>query len=190
MNGRTRDEPVWTLAQVDAFAEDAHRGQTRNTGDETAPDVPYIVHPRAVVAILRDEHPDKSLHADWIAATALLLDVLEDCDVHPDTLTTLFGAEICAAVRALSKQMRAVEGAVKSDEQYWKVLAQSPLVLRQIKGADRIDNLRSCLRWPRERLARKDLSETPAQLLPMLVDDPWLYTTLAGLLIELRRAYP
>ena len=111
MNGRTRDEPVWTLAQVDAFAEDAHRGQTRNTGDETAPDVPYIVHPRAVVAILRDEHPDKSLHADWIAATALLHDVLEDCDVHPDTLTTLFGAEICAAVRALSKQMRAVEGA-------------------------------------------------------------------------------
>lgn len=180
----------WTLNDVDAFAAQAHHGQTRNGGDGTAPEVPYIVHPRAVRDILLHEHPDPTLHEPWVLATALLHDVLEDCLVHPDDMTTAFGSNVCAAVRALSKEMRMVDGATKSDDQYWTVLAQSPLVVRQIKAADRVDNLRSCLRWPRDRLARKYLVETPVKLLPLVVDDPFLYATLADLLAQLRRAVP
>lgn len=185
-----RPVAIWTLQEVDDFAAHAHRDQTRNTGDNTAPDVPYIVHPRAVRDVLALEHPDPALRADWVLAIALLHDVLEDCDVHPDEVTARFGAEVCAGVRALSKELKAVELAVKSSEQYWKVLEQSPLVLRQIKGADRVDNLRSCLRWPREKLARKYLVETPERLLPMLAEDPWLHQTLTDLLAQLRLQYP
>ena len=181
---------TWTLQDVDDFAARAHAGQTRNTGDGTAEDVPYIVHPRAVRDVLLLEHPDPALHEPWVLATALLHDVLEDCEVHPDAMTAAFDANICAAVRALSKEMRMVAGAVKSDDQYWTVLAQSPLVVRQVKAADRVDNLRSCLKWPRDRLARKYLVETPVKLLPLVVDDAFLYATLADLLAQLRRSYP
>lgn len=181
---------TWTLDEADAFAAKAHAGQTRNTGDGTAEDVPYIVHPRAVRDILLHEHPNAALHEPWLLATALLHDVLEDCEVHPDELTAAFDSNVCAAVRALSKEMRMVEGATKTGDQYWSVLGNAPLAIRQIKAADRIDNLRSCLKWPRDRLARKYLVETPVKLLPLVVDDAWLYAELAGLLAQVRRMYP
>ena len=181
---------AWTLDDVDAFAARAHRGQTRNVGDGTAEDVPYIVHPRAVRDILLLEHPDAAMHEPWVLATALLHDVLEDCEVHPDAVTAAFGANVCAAVRALSKEMRMVDGATKTNDQYWTVLSQTPLSIRQIKAADRIDNLRSCLKRPRDRTARKYLIETPVKVLPLVVDDAFLYATLADLLAQLRRTYP
>lgn len=180
---------TWTLDEADAFAAKAHAGQTRNTGDGTAEDVPYIVHPRAVRDILLHEHPNAALHEPWLLATALLHDVLEDCEVHPDELTAAFDSNVCAAVRALSKEMRMTPGATKTPDQYWTVLAQSPLVVRQIKAADRIDNLRSCLRWHRDDIAAKYLIETPVRILPMVVEDPFLYATLAELLAQVRRSY-
>lgn len=184
-------EPIWTLEDVDAFAAKCHEGQTRNAQDQQAEvvEVPYIVHPRAVRDVLLLEHPHPAVREPWMLAVALLHDVLEDCPVHPNEMSRLFGQNISAAVRALSKNLLAVENAVKTDEQYWTVLAQSPLPVRQIKAADRIDNLRSCLRWPRERLARKYLVETPVKVLPMVVEDVFLYATLADLLAELRRKY-
>jgi guanosine-3',5'-bis(diphosphate) 3'-pyrophosphohydrolase len=181
---------TWTLQEVDDFAARAHAGQLRNSGDLSAPDVPYIVHPRAVRDLLLLEHPDPALREPWVLATALLHDVLEDCEVHPDEMTAAFDSNICAAVRALSKEMRMVVDATKSDDQYWSVLGHSPLVVRQIKAADRIDNLRSCLRWPRDKLARRYLVETPMKLLPLVVEDAFLYATLADLLGQLRRTYP
>ncbi len=181
---------IWTLDEVDAFAAKAHAGQTRNGGDGSAPEVPYIVHPRAVRDVLLLEHPSAAMHDPWVLATALLHDVLEDCQVHPDDMTDAFGGNVCAAVRALSKEMRMVDGATKTDDQYWSVLGNAPLAIRQIKAADRIDNLRSCLKWPRDRLARKYLVETPVKLMPLVVDDGWLYAELADLLAKVRRMYP
>lgn len=177
------------LQAVDAFAERAHRGQKRNTGDATAPEVPYIVHPRAVRAVLEVEHPDPALRQPWILATALLHDVLEDCEVHHHEVTAQFGAEVSAACRALSKQLKADPRAVKTPEQYWAVLAEAPLAVRQIKAADRVDNLRSCLRWPRPKLASKYLVETPRHVLPMIAEDAFFYALLCELLAELARAY-
>lgn len=187
MSGRTA--PAIDLAAVDAFAAHAHRDQTRNTGDATAPEVPYIVHPRAVRDVLLLEHPDDAVRAPWIQAAALLHDVLEDCEVTHQEISHLFGADVSAAVRALSKELRMTPGAVKTPAQYWTVLAQSPLPVRQVKAADRIDNLRSCLRWRRDRLAGKYLLETPVHVLPIVVEDAFLYATLADLLAQVRRMY-
>ncbi len=178
------------LARVDAFAQHAHRGQKRNTGDDTAPEVPYIVHPRAVRDLLLHDHPDAVVRAPWLLAVALLHDVLEDCDVHHQEITDLFGADVSAAVRALSKQLRMTPAATKTDDQYWTVLAHSPLPIRQVKAADRIDNLRSCLKWPRPRLVAKYLVETPRFVLPMIVEDSFLYAHLAQLLAQLASQYP
>lgn len=180
----------WTLQDADAFAARAHTGQKRNTGDDTAPEVPYIIHPRAVRDVLALEHPDPAVREPWILAAALLHDVLEDCEVHPDEMSAVFGSSVSAAVRALSKEMKMVVDATKTDDQYWSVLRNSPLAIRQIKAADRIDNLRSCLKWPREKLVKKYLIETPVKVLPLVVEDAWLYATLAELLAELRRTYP
>lgn len=177
------------LAAVDAFAAAAHSGQKRNTGDPTAPEIPYIVHPRAVCELLRTEHPDAAVKAPWILATALLHDVLEDCDVRHDEVTARFGPDVCGAVRALSKELKMSPGAEKSDDQYWAVLERQILPVRQVKAADRIDNLRSCLIWRREKIARKYLLETPRRVLPMIVDDPFLYATLCELLAQVRRLH-
>jgi len=178
------------LDAVDAFAEAAHRGQCRNTGDDSAPEIPYIVHPRAVRDILAHEHPDPAAGESWILAVALLHDVLEDCDVHHDTLADEFGENVSAAVRALSKQIKVVPAARKTDAQYWQVLRQAPLAIRRVKAADRVDNLRSCVRWSREKLARKYLDETPREVLPLVADDPFLHGVLTALLDELQARYP
>lgn len=177
------------LQAVENFAARAHAGQTRNTGDASAPEVPYIVHPRAVRDVLLNEHPDPAVRAPWILAAALLHDVLEDCEVTHEEMTRLFGADVSSAVRVLSKALKATPGAKTTDEQYWTRLAQSPLAVRQVKAADRLDNLRSCLVWRHDRIATKYLIETPKVLLPMIVDDPYLYATLAELLAQVRRLY-
>lgn len=177
------------LQAADAFAEKAHRGQTRNGDDGTASEVPYIVHPRAVMQILRDEHPEGDARAPWLLAVALLHDVLEDCDVHPDEITDEFGDNVCAAVRALSKCLRAVPAATKTDDQYWQVLAQAPQAVRRVKGADRLDNLRSLLTWNRPRLAQKYLVETPRRVLPLLADDPFLHAAVEGALRQVEARY-
>jgi len=176
------------LDAVDAFAARAHAGQTRNADDGSAPEVPYIVHPRAVAAILCG-HPDPRARAPWVVATALLHDVLEDCDVHHDEVAALCGESVSAAVRALSKQLRATPNAAKTDAQYWAVMAQAPLQVRMVKAADRLDNLRSCLLWRRDHTATKYLRETPRELLPAIADDPYLYAALCRALAEVAALY-
>jgi hypothetical protein len=69
------------------------------------------------------------------------------------------------------------------------VLADAPLAVRQVKGADRVDNLRSCLRWPRPKLVAKYLVETPRYVLPMVAEDAFLYALLCELLAKMARAY-
>lgn len=176
------------LADAEALATRAHAGQTRNTGDSSAPEVPYIVHPRAVAELL-GQHPDPTARTPFVLAMAWLHDVLEDCDVSPEEMTAVVGPDVCAGVRALSKSLRRSEGASKDEAQYWSVLAKAPLSVRRVKAADRIDNLRSGLRWHRPKLAAKYLLETPIFVLPLIADDAWLYTQLCEALAELRQAY-
>ena len=74
------------------FAEKAHEGQKRLTGD------PYITHPLATAEVLAD------LEMDATSITAALLhDVVEDQDYTLDDIKSRFGAEVAALVDGVTK---------------------------------------------------------------------------------------
>ena len=74
------------------FAEEAHRGQKRSSGED------YFIHPCAVVEILADFGFDSST-----VIAAFLHDVLEDTSVTYDELKENFGDEICELVEGVTK---------------------------------------------------------------------------------------
>jgi GTP pyrophosphokinase len=75
------------------FAEQAHAGQVRKSGD------PYITHPLEVACILAEMHMD----AETLAA-ALLHDVVEDCkSITLDDLQREFGDTVATIVDGVTK---------------------------------------------------------------------------------------
>lgn len=170
-NGR---QPVLDLDDVDAFAEAAHAGQTRHNG------APYIVHPRAVRAILEDEHPDAP--DATTLAIALLHDVLEDCDVHPTILLERYGRAVQEGVTLLSKKVRAL-GLERDDHVYWSGLRNGPRHVRLVKAADRIANWRDALAAGDVKLRDRYRAETLRELLPLLRDagETWCVEQLEAL---------
>lgn len=167
------------LEEVDAFAEAAHEGQKRLSGE------PYIVHPRAVRAILEEEFPD---HVDDVTlAIALLHDVLEDCDVHPTILLERWGKDVQEGVTLLSWKLRAL-GIERAPRVYWSGIRRGPRPVRLVKAADRIHNIREAIESRNAGLQEKYLAETERELLPILRDagETWMADRLAGLLVRLR----
>ena len=81
---------------------------------------------------------------DRAAATAALLhDVAEDTPVGLDEIGRRFGAEVAATVAALTKnELKPGEDKAAANAAYYPTLAAKPLVVRQIKIADRLHNLR------------------------------------------------
>ncbi|MGK0417061.1 MAG: (p)ppGpp synthase/HD superfamily hydrolase, partial [Halopseudomonas sp.] len=69
------------------YAEQAHDGQTRRSGE------PYVTHPLAVASILADMHMD---HQSLMAA--MLHDVIEDTGIPKDALVTQFGDTVAELV--------------------------------------------------------------------------------------------
>src|SRR5512145_2386472 len=74
------------------FAEKAHEGQTRLTGD------PYITHPLEAACVLADLEMDSTS-----IAAGLLHDVMEDSGVSMDQLKDEFGIEIARLVDGVTK---------------------------------------------------------------------------------------
>lgn len=118
------------------FAEAAHEGQYRRSGD------PYIVHPLAVSKILADMHMDaQSLQA------ALLHDVIEDTHVSKDALTDAFGNTVAELVDGVSK-IGAIKFESKAEaqaENFRKMVLAMTKDIRVVlvKLADRLHNLRT-----------------------------------------------
>src|SRR5690606_23985467 len=135
------------------FASEAHKGQTRKSGD------PYITHPIAVADILADLHLD----AASIKA-ALLHDVIEDT---PNTLAEIsarFGEDVALLVDGVSKidNLRFDSVAEAQAESFRKMLLAMAKDLRVIlvKLADRTHNMRTIQSLPVEkqrRIARETL---------------------------------
>src|SRR5208337_2693255 len=75
------------LEGVYEFAEQAHGGQTRASGDS------FISHPLAVATILADLEMDPAC-----IAASLLHDVVEDTTVPLEEIERRFGAEIATLV--------------------------------------------------------------------------------------------
>ncbi len=139
--------PGADLALIDrayAFAERAHAGQKRLSGD------PYINHPLAVASVLAD------LQLDTVTiAAALLHDVVEDTRVSLADVERQFGREIALLVDGVTKLSR-IEYRSREDEQVenlrkmFLAMSQDIRVLL-IRLADRLHNMRTLSYLPPDR---------------------------------------
>jgi GTP diphosphokinase / guanosine-3',5'-bis(diphosphate) 3'-diphosphatase len=118
------------------FAEQAHHGQLRRSGE------PYITHPLAVAAILADMHMD---HQSLMAA--MLHDVIEDTGIEKSAIGGQFGPTVAELVDGVSKltQIEFNSLAEKQAENFQKMTLAMSKDIRVIlvKLADRLHNMRT-----------------------------------------------
>lgn len=141
------DDQIAEVARAYDFAEKAHEGQYRRTGD------PYITHPLAVANILTDMHMD---HESLMAA--LLHDVLEDCGVSKEKLAEVFSQEVAELVDGVSKiaQIKFESKAEQQAENLRKMMLAMTRDIRVIivKIADRLHNMRTLHVMPPDKRRR------------------------------------
>ena len=134
------------------FADDAHRGQERKSGE------PYIIHPLAVAHIVVD------MQMDTLSIMAALLhDVVEDTSVSLDDVKSRFGCTCAMLVDGLTKleRMKFRSKEEQQNENYRKMfiaMAQDIRVI-VIKLADRLHNMRT-LKYQLEENQRRISHET------------------------------
>jgi len=118
------------------YAEQAHDGQLRSSGDH------YITHPLAVATILAEMHMD---HQSLMAA--MLHDVIEDTGIPKEALTAQFGESVAEMVDGVSKltQMKFGTKAEAQAENFQKMAMAMARDIRVIlvKLADRLHNMRT-----------------------------------------------
>ena len=128
------DEALLNRAFV--YAMQAHKGQTRASGD------PYFSHPLEVASIVTDMRLDQST-----VAAALLHDTVEDTDATSPEIERLFGHEIAHLVDGLTKlkHIELVSKQSRQGENLRRLLlavAKDVRVLL-VKLADRLHNMRT-----------------------------------------------
>lgn len=160
------DPAIVTRAQAFATRHHAAVGQVRKYTGE-----PYIVHPAAVVALVRSvPHTPEMLAAAW------LHDTLEDTAATYEELLADFGAEVTALVDMLTDASRPSDGnraARKAIDR--EHTAQASPEAKTIKLADLIDNTRSIMRHDPDGFGRVYISEKRALLHVLRDGDPTLY---------------
>jgi len=118
------------------YAEQAHYGQARRTGE------PYVTHPLAVATVLARMHMD---HESIMAA--LLHDVIEDTGVTKEDIRTQFGEEVADLVDGVSKLTHVDFDSAeqKQAENFQKMALAMARDIRVIlvKLADRLHNMRT-----------------------------------------------
>ena len=136
------------LERAAAFAAYRHRHQFRRDGV-----TPYVEHPKAVMAILRDEFGVDDLE---VLAAGLLHDTIEDTATDYDAIAEEFGPRVADLVAALTKDKRLPEG--RREREYFAQLSRAPLSAKFCKVADTLHNIRdtdSTLRPKAHRKGRK-----------------------------------
>lgn len=124
------------VKRVYAFAEKAHEGQLRISGE------PFITHPLGVAEILA------KLELDTVTiAAGLLHDVVEDTDIQLEAIEEQFGAEIALLVDGVTKLSRIefknkMEQQVENLRKMFFAMAKDIRVIL-IKLADRTHNMRT-----------------------------------------------
>jgi GTP diphosphokinase / guanosine-3',5'-bis(diphosphate) 3'-diphosphatase len=129
------------------FADEAHLGQLRNSGE------PYITHPIAVAA----QCAEWKLDAQALMA-ALMHDAIEDCHVTKPELIERFGAPVAELVDGLTKLDKLQfdtreEGQAESFRKMLLAMARDVRVIL-IKLADRSHNMRTLADAPRSKWNR------------------------------------
>ena len=144
---------IENVRQAYRFADEAHLGQLRNSGE------PYITHPIAVAL----QCAEWKLDAQALMA-ALLHDAIEDCAVTKPELIERFGAPVAELVDGLTK-LEKLEFNTREENQaesFRKMLLAMARDVRVIliKLADRTHNMRTLGDAPRskwKRIARETL---------------------------------
>ncbi len=135
------------VRQAYRFADEAHLGQLRNSGE------PYITHPIAVAA----QCAEWKLDAQALMA-ALLHDALEDCGVTKAELIERFGSPVAELVDGLTKldKLQFNTREESQAESFRKMLLAMARDVRVIliKLADRSHNMRTLSDVPRSKWAR------------------------------------
>jgi guanosine-3',5'-bis(diphosphate) 3'-pyrophosphohydrolase len=147
-----------------SFAEKAHAGQKRKSGDE------YISHPFSVAKILLS----LGMESDIIAA-ALLHDTIEDTNTSPEEIEKVFGTEVAALVMGVTNLGKVDFSAYSTSEEAEEALLHSKnenmrqlfLAMAEdvrvviIKLADRLHNMQTVKSLPKKdqiRVAKETLN--------------------------------
>ncbi len=125
-----------TLSKAYAFALNAHKNQTRDSGD------PYLSHPVAVANILTELKLDSAT-----IATGLLHDTIEDTNATYKIVEKEFGKEVADLVEGVTK-ISELEGKIiensKAENIRKLILATSKDIrVLLVKIADRLHNMRT-----------------------------------------------
>ncbi len=153
LTGYLGKEQVNNVRRAYFYAEQAHEGQYRRSGDA------YVTHPLAVAGILSEMHMDyQSLMA------AMLHDVIEDTGITKTAIKNQFGITVADLVDGVSKlnKMKFSSRAEAQAENFQKMAMAMAKDLRVIlvKIADRLHNMRTLdVLSPekRRRIARETL---------------------------------
>ncbi len=153
LRGYLKPEEIQQVRRAYYFAEQAHDGQRRRSGEH------YVTHPLAVATILANIHMD----AESLMA-AMLHDVIEDTPVSKEALAKQFGETVAELVDGVSKltQIHFEDKALAQAENFQKMALAMAKDIRVIlvKLADRLHNMRTlgALRPDKKRrIARETL---------------------------------
>ncbi len=148
------EDRVAVVERALEFAITAHGEQKRRSGD------PYITHPIAVARLVTSLHMDPPT-----IAAALLHDVIEDCEVKPETLHSKFGADVASLVEGATKIDQLPDRALDVAQADAETLRKMFLAMAEdvrvviVKLADRLHNMRT-LEWLGEDRQRALARET------------------------------
>lgn len=155
---------IFELDHAIDVATEAHKDQKRKSGE------PYITHPLAVANILIDWGMD----IDTIVA-GVLHDTIEDTDMTPEKIETLFGRDVAFLVDGVTKVGQARSG-MRSLETYLPGtkdnLSKLMIAVGQdvrviiIKLADRLHNMRTLEHMPKDK-QKKIARETMEVFAPL-----------------------
>lgn len=156
------------------FAKLAHNGQLRDEG------VPYITHPIRVANILMDE---MAVMKGDVICTALLHDVIEDCDITLRELKNNFNDRIAQMVKTLSKDP-SLENHKKV---YYETIVKADDEVKLIKVCDRLDNLRSLRFSHNKTRIRRYIRETEKKYLPLAeLKNPYIFREMKHEVVVLK----
>lgn len=150
------EDTVECIDQAYAFAQKAHSGQTRKSGE------PFVQHPLQTAIYLAELRLDGNT-----LAAALLHDVMEDCDVEFDELEGHFGQEVAKLVDGVTKLTKHeiladghrhnLSGSSGNDLAQAASLRKMLMSMAEdirvvlIKLADRLHNMRTLNALPKDR---------------------------------------